>query len=87
MNRRRARRRRPADRRGQADDDRPLDIDWRDQALETDSYADVAGSASAGASDEGFDFDRLEAGEASLSEHLLAQLHGLGGSDGALARH
>ena len=69
-----------------ASDDQPLDIDWRDQALETDSYADVAGSASAGSSDEGFDFDRLEAGEASLSEHLLAQLHGLGGSDGALAR-
>ena len=69
-----------------ASDDQPLDIDWNDQALETDSFADVAGSTSAGLSDEGFDFDRLEAGAASLSEHLLAQLHGLGGRDGALAR-
>ena len=69
-----------------ASDDQPLDIDWRDQALETDSFADIAGSPSAGASDEGFDFDRLEAGEASLSEHLLAQLHGLPGRDGELAR-
>jgi len=69
-----------------ASDDQPLDIDWRDQALETDSFADVAGSASAGSSDEGFDFDRLEAGEASLAEHLLNQLHGLGGRDGELAR-
>ena len=69
-----------------ASNDQPLDIDWRDQALETDSFADVAGSASAGSSDEGFDFDRIEAGEASLSEHLLAQLHGLGGRDGELAR-
>ena len=69
-----------------ASDDQPLDIDWRDQALETDSYADVAGSASAGGGDEGFDFDRLEAGEASLAEHLLTQLHGLGGRDGELAR-
>ncbi|MEO5611793.1 MAG: RNA polymerase sigma-54 factor, partial [Sphingomicrobium sp.] len=69
-----------------ASDDQPLDIDWRDQALETDSYADVAGSASAGTSDQGFDFDRLEAGTPSLAEHLLGQLHGLGGPDGALAR-
>src|SRR5687768_3725876 len=58
-----------------ADDDQPLDIDWRAQALETDSFSDVSGSG--GGSDEAFDFDRLEAGEASLSEHLLAQLHGL----------
>ena len=69
-----------------ASDDQPLDIDWRDQALETDSFADVAGSSSAGGGDEGFDFDRIEAGEASLSEHLLSQLHGIGGADGALAR-
>ena len=69
-----------------ASDDQPLDIDWADQALETDSFADVAGSPSAGSSDDGFDFDRLEAGEASLSEHLLVQLHGLPGRDGELAR-
>ncbi len=69
-----------------ASDDQPLDIDWRDQALETDSFADIAGSPSAGAGDEGFDFDRLEAGAASLGEHLLAQLHGLSGRDGELAR-
>lgn len=67
-----------------ASDDQPLDIDWREQALETDSLADVG--ASGGGSDEGFDFDRLEAGEASLSEHLLAQLHGLPSRDGELAR-
>ncbi|HEU5286182.1 MAG TPA: RNA polymerase sigma-54 factor, partial [Sphingomicrobium sp.] len=67
-----------------ASDDQPLDIDWREQALETDSFADVG--ASGGGSDEGFDFDRLEVGEASLSEHLLAQLHGLPGRDGELAR-
>ncbi len=69
-----------------ASDDQPLDIDWRDQALETDSFADIAGSPSAGPGDEGFDFDRIEAGEASLSEHLLSQLHGLPGRDGDLAR-
>ena len=67
-----------------AGDDQPLDIDWNEQALEVDSYTDVGGSS--GGSDEGFDFDRLEAGEASLSEHLLAQLHGLGGPEGDLAR-
>ena len=55
-----------------ASDDQPLDIDWRDQALETDSFADIAGSPSAGPGDEGFDFDRIEAGEASLTEHLLS---------------
>ncbi len=61
----------------------PLDIDWRDQALETDSYADLG---SAGGDENGFDFDRLEAGENSLSEHLLMQLHGAAGSEGELAR-
>ncbi|HUE78303.1 MAG TPA: RNA polymerase factor sigma-54 [Sphingomicrobium sp.] len=69
-----------------ASDDQPLDIDWRDQALETDSFADIAGSPSEGSGDQGFDFDRLEAGESSLGEHLLAQLHGLPGRDGELAR-
>jgi RNA polymerase sigma-54 factor len=66
-----------------AEDDRPLDRDWEGEALETDSFADVGLS---GSSDEGFDFDRLEASESSLSEHLLDQLHGLPGPDGALAR-
>ena len=28
---------------GQADDDRPLDVDWTSEALETDSFADVGG--------------------------------------------
>jgi RNA polymerase sigma-54 factor len=70
-----------------ASDDQPLDIDWNEQALEVDSYADVGMSGgSGGGGDEAFDFDRLEAGEASLSEHLLAQLHGLGGPEGDLAR-
>ena len=65
--------------RGEAD--APLDIDWREAALDTDSFADVGG----GGSDEGFDFDRLEAVEFSLSEHLLAQLHGTGGAIGRIA--
>jgi RNA polymerase sigma-54 factor len=71
-----------------ASDDQPLDIDWNEQALEVDSYADVgmSGGSGGGGSDEAFDFDRLESGEASLSEHLLAQLHGLGGPEGDLAR-
>ncbi len=67
-----------------ASDDQPLDIDWSEQALETDSFADVGSPGGSG--DEGFDFDRLEAGESSLSEHLLGQLHGLPGRDGGLAR-
>src|SRR5688572_13632994 len=62
-------------------DDSPLDIDWRESALETDGFADVGG----GGSDEAFDFDRLEAGDAGLSEHLLAQLHGSGGTIGRVA--
>ncbi|HVF38162.1 MAG TPA: RNA polymerase factor sigma-54 [Sphingomicrobium sp.] len=60
----------------------PVDIDWREAALETDSYADVGGS---GAGEEAFDFDRLEGGEVGLAEHLLAQLHGVGGTIGRLA--
>ncbi len=67
-----------------AADDQPLDVDWQAAALETDSFSDV-GNASGGG-EEAFDFDRLEAGEASLSEHLLSQLHGLGGEEGDLAR-
>ena len=62
--------------------DSPLDMDWREAALDTDSFADVSGGST---SDEAFDFDRLEAGESSLAEHLLAQLHGTGGSIGRIA--
>src|ERR1700746_3864632 len=29
---------------GQADDDRPLDVDWQSEALETDSFSDVVTS-------------------------------------------
>ncbi len=68
---------------GQADDDRPLDVDWTSEALETDSFADVVGSAP---SDEGFDFDRVEYSAASLAEHLQDQLHGASGPEGDLAR-
>lgn len=53
--------------------DSPLDMDWREAALDNDSFADVGGG-----SDEGFDFDRLAASADGLSEHLLAQLHGGG---------
>ncbi|HEY8592342.1 MAG TPA: RNA polymerase factor sigma-54 [Sphingomicrobium sp.] len=68
---------------GQADDDRPLDMDWQSEALETDSFSDVVTSS---ASDEAFDFDRLQYTAASLSEHLVDQLHGLSGDVGDLAR-
>jgi len=66
--------------RGEADS--PLDMDWREAALDTDSFADVGSS---GGADEGFDFERLEAGQSSLSEHLLDQLHGTGGTIGRIA--
>lgn len=62
--------------------DSPLDMDWREAALETDSFADVGSS---GAAEEAFDFDRLEANESSLSEHLLGQLRGTGGAIGRAA--
>ena len=68
---------------GQADDDRPLDVDWTTEALETDSFSDVVGS---GPSDEAFDFDRVEYSAASLAEHLIDQLHGASGPEGDLAR-
>jgi RNA polymerase sigma-54 factor len=68
---------------GQADDDRPLDVDWTAEALETDSFSDVVTSSSG---DEAFDFDRLQYSAASLSEHLANQLHGVSGPDGELAR-
>ncbi len=62
-------------------EDSPLDVDWREAALDNDSFADVGG----GASDDAFDFDRLEAGESGLCEHLMAQLHGSGGVVGRVA--
>ncbi len=63
-------------------EDSPLDVDWREAALDNDSFADV-GSGSA--SDEAFDFDRLEASKTGLCEYLLAQLHGSGGVVGQVA--
>lgn len=68
---------------GQADDDRPLDRDWTSEALETDSLADVVGSAP---SDGAFDFERVQYSAGSLAEHLLDQLHGASGPEGDLAR-
>ena len=68
---------------GSADDDRPLDRDLTSEALETDSFADVAVS---GGGEEAFDFDRLQYAPASLAEHLIDQLHGLSGATGDLAR-
>jgi RNA polymerase sigma-54 factor len=68
---------------GSAEDDRPLDMDWTGEALETDSFADVAGSAP---SDDGFDLDRVQYSAASLSDHLSDQLHGVSGDIGYLAR-
>jgi RNA polymerase sigma-54 factor len=67
---------------GAADDDRPLDFDFSEQALENDSFTDVPTASSSG---EEFDFERLEAGETSLAEHLLAQLHGNSGPAAMLA--
>jgi RNA polymerase sigma-54 factor len=69
--------------RGAAEDDRPLDVDWTAEALETDSYSDVVSS---GGGEEAFDFDRLEYAPASLSEHLFDQLHGASGPVGEVAR-
>jgi RNA polymerase sigma-54 factor len=68
---------------GRAEDDRPLDIDWTSEALETDSFADVVTSSGG---DEAFDFDRVQYAAASLAEHLLDQLHGASGDVGELAR-
>src|SRR5437762_10392887 len=69
--------------RGHAEDDRPLDVDWTSEALETDSYSDVVTS---GGSEEAFDFDRVQYSATSLAEHLLDQLHGASGPVGDLAR-
>ena len=55
-------------------DDSGLDMDWQTAALDNDSFADVG----SGASDEGFDFDRVEAPISGLCEHLLGQIHGAG---------
>ena len=68
---------------GQAGDDRPLDVDWQSEALETDSFSDVVTS---GGSEEAFDFDRIQYSAASLAEHLVDQLHGVSGPVGNLAR-
>ena len=65
---------------GGGEDDRPLDYDFNEQALETDSFADVAAVGG-----DGFDFDRIEACETSLCEHLMAQLHGASGPIALLA--
>ena len=67
---------------GGGEDDRPLDYDFTEQALETDSFSDVAVSSSGGGE---FDFDRLEACETSLCEHLMAQLQGSSGPTAMLA--
>jgi RNA polymerase sigma-54 factor len=68
---------------GQADDDRPLDVDWHAEALETDSFSDVVTSSGG---EEGFDFDRVQYSAASLAEYLLDQLHGASGDVGDLGR-
>ena len=68
---------------GQADDDRPLDMDWQSEALETDSFSDVVTS---GGGEEAFDFERVQYAVASLAEHLHDQLHGQSGDAGDLAR-
>jgi len=68
---------------GQAEDDRPLDVDWTSEALETDSFSDVVTSAGG---EEAFDFERVQYSAGSLAEHLTDQLHGLSGDVGDLAR-
>ena len=68
---------------GQAEDDRPLDVDWQSEALETDSFADVVTS---GGGEEAFDFERVQYSATSLAEHLIDQLHGVAGDVGDLAR-
>ncbi|HEV2595557.1 MAG TPA: RNA polymerase factor sigma-54 [Sphingomicrobium sp.] len=68
---------------GQAADDRPLDMDWQAEALETDSLNDVVTS---GAGEEAFDFERVQYAAASLAEHLVDQLHGQPGQIGDVAR-
>ena len=64
-------------------DESPVDMDWREAALEVDSYSDVGGGSGP---EDAFDFDRLEGGETGLAEHLLAQLQGTGGTIGRMAQ-
>jgi RNA polymerase sigma-54 factor len=63
-------------------DDGPVDMDWREAALEVDSFSDVSGGPGG---EQSFDFDRLEGGDEGLAEHLMAQLQGTGGTIGRLA--
>jgi len=62
-------------------DDSPLDMDWQEAALDTDSAVDVGGAPS----NEAFDFERLGERESGLAEHLLDQLRGSGGAVGRVA--
>lgn len=64
--------------------DQPLDFDWNTEALETDSFTDVA--TGGGGDEDGPDFERMEYSADSLAEHLLNQLHGASGQVGDLAR-
>lgn len=64
--------------------DQPLDFDWNSEALETDSFTDVA--ISSGGDEDGPDFERIEYAADSLAEHLQNQLHGASGQVGDLAR-
>ena len=65
--------------------DQPLDFDWINEALETDSFSDVA-VHSGGGDEDGPDFERMEYSADSLAEHLQNQLHGASGQVGDLAR-
>ena len=58
-----------------AEDDRPLDMDWNAEALETDSFTDVVTQAEATRRSIS-SASNMRA--ASLAEHLLDQLHGAG---------
>ena len=62
-------------------DDSPLDMDWRESALENDGFVDVGSGG-----DEAFDFDRLAACDTGLCEHLMAQLQGAGPLAEAIVR-
>jgi RNA polymerase sigma-54 factor len=68
---------------GQAEDDRPLDMDWQSEALESDSFNDVVTSTGG---EEAFDFDRVQYSASSLAEHLIDPLPGASGDVGDLAR-
>src|SRR4029453_8626484 len=49
--------------------DQPLDYDWNSEALETDSFTDVAMS-SGGGDEDGPDFERMEYSADSLAQNL-----------------